>query len=777
MIGNEKIWDIASYDEIKAGNLAYELGVSPLVTGVLLQRGFENQEQMREFLYGSDKPFHDPFLMKGMQRAVHRICQALEDKEKITIYGDYDVDGITATSVLYIYLSRLGADVETYIPKRENEGYGLNDLALQNIAAGGSTLVITVDCGISGLGEVERAPQGLDIIITDHHTVPPELPAAYAVIDPKQEDCSYPFKDLCGAGIAFKICQALELGAGRGCWTELLEIVALGTVADIVPLLGENREIVRRGLKAMETTKIIGLKELIKASGCPDTKIDSGHVGFILAPRLNAVGRLSHALQAVELLTTDDPETAKEIAEELNLENDKRKNISNQIQTEAEAMLAERKHIDTCIVLASKDWHPGVIGIVASRLVDKYNLPTILLSLNNGVAKGSCRSIASLNLYEAIAAQSDLLTQFGGHHQAAGLTLPEDKLPEFTRRFTEYVKQKLQPEDYLPRLSVNVMMTQGTHIGLRDLEQLELLEPFGCSNPTPVFAYSQAQLQNMRAIGKTQEHLSFVLNKGYDSYKTVMWNSAYLLPCLYEHMVADVAFVPRKNVWNDEVTVQLNGLSVRQNMVVFDERQSDVPKEELLQRQLNESGRKAVFFRKKPDKASELGKLLEEAQVEIYTYAELKQRHLPETVIFYDMPTLKISSVFPLIKNQAHNLVLLFRNADIEHMHITYPQREEMLLAYKQVMHILSVQEGMTPKEIVGRYPDSVSGNILKIMLELKFLEYDGRLLHKKAVINKCSLEDSPLFCQLQEERNILSNIFNENMRLTQSELLRGRRD
>ncbi|MBQ2135168.1 MAG: single-stranded-DNA-specific exonuclease RecJ, partial [Phascolarctobacterium sp.] len=393
MLGKQKIWDIQEYNREKAGFYAAELGISSLVTGILLERGFNDVDSMREFLYGSKEPFHNPFLLKGMEATVARVEKALENGEQITVYGDYDVDGITASSLLYVYLERRGAKVNTYIPKRKSEGYGLNDEALKSIFENGTTLVITVDCGISGLHEVAQAPEGLDIIITDHHTVPVELPNAYAIINPKQEDCSYPFKDLSGVGVSFKLCQALEqkrTGTGDF-WEELTELAALGTVADIVPLLGENREIVRRGLKAMGSTSLVGLQALIKASGCNRESVSSENIGFILAPRLNAVGRLEHAQSAVELLVTKDVAKAEAIAADLNRENAVRQDISRNIMAEAEAMLAKEEHIDTAIILASEGWHQGVVGIVASRLVDKYHLPTILISINDGMAKGSCR--------------------------------------------------------------------------------------------------------------------------------------------------------------------------------------------------------------------------------------------------------------------------------------------------------------------------------------------------------------------------------------------------
>ena len=462
-------WHIGTASEQDTA-LLKEAGYPSLLATVLAARGITTAEAAAEAWERESSLTISPMLMRDMDKAEARIQKALANDETIAVFGDYDVDGISASSLLYLYLRGRGAQAQTYIPKRKSEGYGLNDEALKHIAEGGTTLVITVDCGISGVHEVKNAPQSLDIIITDHHTVPEHLPPTYAIINPKQADCTYPFKNLSGVGVAFKLCQALEQKEPGLLpdWTELTELAALGTVADIVPLVGENREIVRRGLQAMETTKLIGLKALIKASGCPEIGLTSDNIGFGLAPRLNAVGRLEHAQSAVELLVTDDEEKAENIAADLNRENALRQEIGRQIMEEAELQLAQQEHIDTAIVLASEGWHQGVIGIVASRLVEKYHLPTILFSLNEGMAKGSCRSIPALNLYEAIAAEADILSQFGGHHQAAGLTLPADKLAEFTTRFKNYVREHLKPEDYYLHQILDCSISGTGEITLRE---------------------------------------------------------------------------------------------------------------------------------------------------------------------------------------------------------------------------------------------------------------------------------------------------------------------
>jgi len=781
MIQKERIWDIQEYNKEKASCLAAELGISPLVTGILLERGMQDVAAMRNFLYGSSEPFHDPFLLKDMQRTVARVEAALAAGEQITVYGDYDVDGITASSLLYIYLKQRGAKVSTYIPKRKSEGYGLNDEALRTIAESGTTLVITVDCGISGLHEVENAPKELDIIITDHHTVPDILPPAYAIVNAKQSDCSYPFKELSGVGVAFKLCQALEQRTSGEApkWQQLTELAALGTVADIVPLLGENRELVRRGLAAMANTELVGLKALIKVSGCSQTDITAENIGFGLAPRLNAVGRLEHAQLAVELLVTDDAAKAERIAAELNSENSLRQEISRKIMEEAEAQLAQEQHIDTAIVLASDGWHQGVIGIAASRLVEKYHLPTILFSINDGVAKGSCRSIPALNLYEAIAAESDLLTQFGGHHQAAGLTLPAELVPEFKRRFCAYVSAHLQPEDYLPHQVVDCVVGGRGEITQQDLQQLALLEPCGCANQPPVFAFCNALMHNQRSMGKDHNHLQFVLDKGDFSYRGLMWNNADLLPYLFDNMIADVAFQPKLNEWNNETSVQLHAVSIRQQLTLGDLRQSSDDKWRLLQGIARVHNNILAYAADLPAKSVQGI----DAFITFAGYADCltqpnQQIKAAEEIVLVDLSPVPLRDLLHCLRTQgAKHVTLLFNQHDFmqeyKRLQLTHPDREGMTLAYKLVMNALKEETDVDAEKFLSANHEQISEEAVKIMEQLGFISYNNGII-KKGAIKRCSLQDAPLYVELQQQRERLESIYRENIRLSQYELLRS---
>lgn len=781
MIQKERIWDIQEYNKEKASCLAAELGISPLVTGILLERGMQDVAAMRNFLYGSSEPFHDPFLLKDMQRTVARVEMALAADEQITVYGDYDVDGITASSLLYIYLKQRAAKVNTYIPKRKSEGYGLNDEALRTIAESGTTLVITVDCGISGLHEVENAPKELDIIITDHHTVPDILPPAYAIVNAKQSDCSYPFKELSGVGVAFKLCQALEQRTPGEApkWQQLTELAALGTVADIVPLLGENRELVRRGLAAMANTELVGLKALIKVSGCSQTDITAENIGFGLAPRLNAVGRLEHAQLAVELLVTDDAAKAERIAAELNSENSLRQEISRKIMEEAEAQLAQEQHIDTAIVLASEGWHQGVIGIAASRLVEKYHLPTILFSINDGVAKGSCRSIPALNLYEAIAAESDLLTQFGGHHQAAGLTLPAELVPEFKRCFCAYVSAHLQPEDYLPHQVVDCVVGGSGEITQQDLQQLALLEPCGCANQPPVFAFCNALMHNQRSMGKDHNHLQFLLDKGDFSYRGLMWNNADLLPYLFDNMIADVAFQPKLNEWNNETSVQLHAVSIRQQLTLGDLRQSSDDKWRLLQGIARVHNNILAYAADLPAKSVQGI----DAFITFAGYADCLTQPNPqikaaEEIVLVDLPPVPLRDLLHCLCTQgAKHVTLLFNQHDFmqeyKRLQLTHPDREGMTLAYKLVMNALKEETDVDAEKFLSANHEQISEEAVKIMEQLGFISYNNGII-KKGAIKRCSLQDAPLYVELQQQRERLESIYRENIRLSQYELLRS---
>lgn len=533
--------------------------VSPLVAEALWHRGQRTPEEAKVFLHPETVPFHDPFLMRDMEKAVSRIEKALRNKEKITVYGDYDVDGMTSTALMLHNLRAFGADVDYYIPDRKKEGYGFNAGALQKLAEEGTDLLISVDCGIASLEDVAGMQGKMDIIITDHHLPGAQLPPALAVVNPHREDCPYPDKNLAGVGVAFKLCQALWKHLKNKDFADDMELVALGTVADIVPLLGENRKIVKAGLEKLQEPDFLGLRALVEAAGLKDKEINAGHVGFLLAPRLNAAGRIGSAAQGVELLLSRDVEEAERLAGELNELNSRRQAIEQEICAKAEGqLLAEGVPPEElpALVVAGKDWNPGVIGIVASRLVDKYYKPTIILSIQpDGVCKGSCRSIEGLHMYEALAACKSELLQFGGHEMAAGLSLREEKLDDFRQAFGAYAGARLSDEDYTPKVTVEFEL-EPEKITRGMVEELALLEPYGMANPKPVFGCRGVRCYEAQAIGAQKQHLRFRLGPKTGPVTGLWWNRGELAGIVNAEAV-DMLYTPSLNEWNGNISVQV----------------------------------------------------------------------------------------------------------------------------------------------------------------------------------------------------------------------------
>lgn len=741
-----------------AEQLAAKLHISPLAIGVLLNRGITDETAITEFLYGSKAPFPNPFLLKDMAKAVKRILEAIGKGERITVYGDYDVDGITASSLLFLFLQSQGALVNAYIPRRADEGYGLNSDALKALYVQGTRLVITVDSGISGQREVADMHPEMDIIITDHHTPPAELPAAYAIINPKQPGDNYPFKELAGVGVAFKLCQAVyqSMTQEEKLWEDNLELVALGTVADIVPLLGENRELVRRGLQLMPETQNLGLQELMKVACLGEKKITGSTVGFGLAPRLNAVGRLADAMSGVELLTTTDKAKAAELAQMLNEENKVRQEISSKIFNEAEELLAKSASIDTAIVLAKEDWHAGVIGIAASRLVDKYNLPVILLTRDGDNGKASCRSIPALNLYDALDGCSEYLLQFGGHSQAAGLTIAYDKIDAFRTAFKQQVRKMLHGIDCTPVVKPDFFVSEDKAITLQTVRDLELLEPCGASNSSPVFAFAKATLTNFYLIGKEKNHLKLQLAHGENTYKAVAWREGVNFNNYYVGSTGAYAFVPRINDYQGQQSVDLQLLARQPWKDITDERKKKGEKLETLKTIL-QTGEKTVVY---VHNISAAPSLEAKENLIIQAYGDNRLDEQVVNVVFYDLPPAGVFTKhgFPLTGRPEVSLYLLYNQEDwqraLQQQQQVCPNRNSMGMQYTYLRDLLN-RQGLVPcKAVLGKVaPDGISctENILRVFQELKFIIIDNEQIsfHSSA---KNELTNSPTYCQMQED-------------------------
>jgi len=500
-------WVIEPADEC-CERLAKSLKVSPLLAQVLINRGITDSEEASVFLRPKLTELIDPSRMPGIEAAVQRIKQAITNREKITVYGDYDVDGITGVAILWQVLTILGAEVDYYIPHRIDEGYGLNTEAIETLAKSGSKLLVTVDCGVTAYDSAETAAQlGLDLVITDHHQFDSKLPPAVAIVHPGLEE-SYPNQDSAGAMVAFKLAWAIanEFNPGRRLEPRLREfmlsatsLAAMGTVADIVDLRGENRVLTSYGLKALPDCKLSGIEALIETAGLTGHSLDSFHIGFRLAPMLNAAGRMGHARLAVELLTSDSPTRSTQIAEYLKEQNTLRQQCERKIFKQACEIIVERdmNHPDRkSIVLANENWHTGVIGIVASRIVDKYYRPTIMINAADaasGIAQGSGRSIPGFCLLSAIRSCSQHLNTFGGHKMAAGITIETDKIDRFAADFEDYAKQNLNENDVAAKLHIDAAVPLET-FRKETVTELQLLGPFGQGNPEPTFATKGVRL-------------------------------------------------------------------------------------------------------------------------------------------------------------------------------------------------------------------------------------------------------------------------------------------
>ena len=553
----KKKWEYYEQDKELVEQIAKKHNISTLLAKILINRNIVDEEEINVFLNPKRNNFHDPFLMLDMDKAVDRIIKAIKNKEKTIIYGDYDVDGITSITVLKKFLSERGLEVDYYIPNRLEEGYGLNKDAIQEIAKQGYTLMITVDCGISGINEIEMANSlGIETIITDHHEQLDSLPQAYCIINPKRKDNTYPFRGLAGVGVVFKLIQAIsiKLGLDEKAYLKYLDIVCIGTISDIVPLVDENRVIAKLGLMLVKVTKNIGLKELITQTGY--SNIDSSMVSFGIAPRINACGRMGKQEEALKLFITDDKNEANEITKKLNEYNiqrqEKEKNIFEQAIKKLENNNVEELN---SIVLAGENWHNGVIGIVASRLTEKYFKPTILICIEGDEGKGSGRSIPGIDLHQALVESSQHLKKYGGHEMAVGLSLEKNKIEDFRKHFEEILKEK-NVKQILPVINIDCEITK-KDLNKETIEQIKLLEPYGEKNKPPLVVYKNLKITSIRALSEGK-HLKIELKDGNENISAIGFNLGELSE---EYLIGDkvdIVGTLELNSYNGQERIQIN---------------------------------------------------------------------------------------------------------------------------------------------------------------------------------------------------------------------------
>ena len=558
-----KKWEYYGKEDEKVEKIQQEFGLSRLLSTILVNKGLETKEEIEVFLNPTRKDFHDPYLMPDMEIAVKRIIQAIENQEKVIIYGDYDVDGITSITVLKKFLSDRGLEVDSYIPNRLDEGYGLNKAAIDKIVSEGYQLMITVDCGISGIDEIDYANSlGLETIVTDHHEPAEVLPKALAVVDAKRKDNQYPNNQLAGVGVVFKLTQAISqvYNLEEKEYLKYLDIVCVGTISDIVPLVDENRVIAKLGLKLVEVTKNIGLKALLTSIGYK--RIDSSAISFGVAPRINACGRMGHEQEALKLFLTDNIVEATDITKKLNEYNKERQDIEKRIFEEVLVKIEKGEKDKPCIVLADENWHHGVIGIVSSKVTEMYYKPSILICFEDGEGKGSGRSIPGFDLHDALSKCDDHIERFGGHSMAIGISVTKENFNSFKNDFEEYVSNT-NINELVPVIKVDEEINS-KDIGVNTVKELSMLEPFGEANKMPIFMYKNLRINSIRALSDGK-HLKLTLKDEGTVIDAIGFNMGYLVDEFLLGDKVDVLGNLEINSFNGRESVQINLKDLRKS--------------------------------------------------------------------------------------------------------------------------------------------------------------------------------------------------------------------
>ncbi|MDA1477407.1 single-stranded-DNA-specific exonuclease RecJ [Bacillus changyiensis] len=748
MLASKMRWDVKTTDTKKAKSLSEQLEITPLAASLLVMRGYDTADKAASFLYGKDAEFYDPYLLKDMEKAVQRIKQAIAKHEQIMIYGDYDADGVTSTTVLLQTLKKYSAEVDFYIPDRFKEGYGPNEAAFRQIKEQGYSLIITVDTGIAAVHEAEVANElGIDLIITDHHEPGPVLPHAYAIIHPKQPGCRYPFKELAGVGVAFKLAHALCGEVPE----DLLDLCAIGTIADLVPLHDENRQIAKLGMMQFRKTKRLGLKALTKIAGANIHDADEETIGFQIAPRLNAVGRIEQADPAVHLLNTEDETEAQELAEAIHDLNKERQKIVGQMTEEAVQMIEEQGLEQHVIVVARSGWNPGVVGIVASKLVERYYRPAIVLGIDEekGIAKGSARSIKGFDLFQNLSECRDILPHFGGHPMAAGMTLSLDHVTALRERINRQAAAVLTTADFIPVQDVD-LSCRLEDITLDSIAEMNMLAPFGTGNPKPFVLINGAKVDETRKIGAHQNHLKLVLTDGQMKLDCVGFHKGEIEDEIVTGTNISLVGELSINEWNNRKKPQLMLKDVAvQEWQLFDLRGKRSWEEKILK--LDPKKRTIVCFREETEsKLTRLG--FENELVLIKGEIEATQLHLHgRYAVFIDMPP-SIELFYQTIKGQQLERIYLIFNQSDEHFFSTVPTREYFRWYYgfllKRRTFDLEKHGGELAK-FKGWTKDTIDF-MTKVFFELGFVTIENGVLTVTYQPEKRDLTDSTTYQEKQ---------------------------
>lgn len=735
-------WSVKEVDQVKSKAFAEEVGTSPLAASLLLGRGMTDVHDAKAFLFDEETELHDPYLLKDMDKAIHRIQQAKEQEEPVLVFGDYDADGVSSTSVMLTALRDFGVTADYYIPNRFTEGYGPNEPAFRHAKERGFGLIITVDTGISGVHEASVAKEiGIDLIITDHHEPGPELPEALAIIHPNHPDGSYPFKYLAGVGVAFKVAQALYGHVPE----HLLDLAAIGTIADLVPLNGENRLLAKKGIRALRQSERAGIVALCKQTGTEQSSINEETVGFMIGPRINAAGRLDDAGPAAELMLTEDAEEALMLAEEIDAMNKERQTIVNEMAKEAiDIVTRDYPPEDYPVIIVGKEgWNPGVVGIVASRLTDTFYRPAIVLGFDSekGIAKGSARSIKGFDLFKSLSTCRDILPHFGGHPMAAGMTLSIQDVDELRARMVKIANETLTEEDFTPIVQIDGEASVND-ISVQSIEALQKLAPFGMNNPKPLFVIRDAQIASMKKIGANQTHLKAAFEQDGKTIDSVGFGMGD-----YADQIAKTAHVSvvgelSINEWNNmrRPQMMLRDMKVDECQL-FDMRGGkshlhwfkDVPEPKI-----------ALSFEKTADPSIVWLQSEEEA-------AEVEIDH--QNVVLLNLPENELFMKALFAGKEPDRVYAHFRTEE-SHFFSAMPTREQFKWYYgfllkKGVFDIKQHGELLAKKQ---RWPYESIRFMSKVFFELGFVKLNDGKIEVQKDVDKRDLSESPAYVRKQTQ-------------------------
>lgn len=730
-------WSISNENKKIDSAIMKKYNVSPLLEKALISKGYTDEDAIRQLLT-NEKVFHDPFLLSDMEKATNRINKAISNNEKILVYGDYDADGVTSTTILVKTLESLGATVGWYIPNRFTEGYGPSEPAFRNAYDEGVTLIITVDNGIQGHHEIDIANElGIDVIVTDHHEFGETVPNAYAIVHPMHPDYHYPFEYLAGVGVSYKLSKALKSDLPES----FLGLVAIGTIADLVSLTDENRYMVKEGLKYLNESSNKGVKALLEKAEYTD-EVNEQTVGFIIGPRLNAVGRLDDARLAGELLMTDDEDEASFLAEEVDAFNTDRKSIVESITEEAMELADEEvSNHKQFLVLAKEDWNEGVLGIVASRIVEKYNLPTIVLNvdIHQNHAKGSARSIEQVSMFDVLQKHPDLITKFGGHHMAAGMTMEIDAIEPLKKALNEEIEAITKGKALKPKLTVDAAITTDD-VTVDYIYDLERLRPFGTDIQPPIFALNNLAVKSVSGIGQGEKHLKLTLSD--KKIAALNWNNGHLIHEISNESNLDVVGSLNVNEWNGHRSPQIiiKDLETKNNQTIFDYRSKN--KRELLK--INQE--KAIFIiNKKEEKLTD----------NYFYYGERVEPNI-DVCVLRDLPDDEHELIDTLNNIQANKYYLVF-NSENHSYFDGIPNEQTFKAVYKALLNKgeTNIQtEGMQLCQYLKIKPEQLKF-ILNCFYELYFITINDGIIKVNKDAEKNDIKNAPLYQSKQKQIEI----------------------